>query len=64
MGREFIGNCTHEANLLGAIAGANLFWAEAGTNPRDTEAETPKGRELKVSNFRLYTGGFYGICET
>jgi biotin synthase len=48
MGREVIGNCTHEPNLLGATTGANLFWAEAGTNPRDTEAETSKGRGWDV----------------
>jgi biotin synthase len=50
MGREVIGNCTHEPNLLGATAGANLFWAEAGTNPRDTEAETSKGRGMGVTS--------------
>jgi biotin synthase len=50
MGREVIGNCTHEPNLLGATAGANLFWAEAGTNPRDTEAETSKGRGMGVKS--------------
>jgi biotin synthase len=50
MGREVIGNCTHEPNLLGATTGANLFWAEAGTNPRDTEAETSKGRGMGVKS--------------
>ena len=50
MGREVIGNCTHEPNLLGATAGANLFWAEVGTNPRDTEAETSKGRGMGVKS--------------
>jgi biotin synthase len=50
MGREVIGNCTHEPNLLGAIAGANLFWAEVGSNPRDTEAETSKGRGFDVTS--------------
>jgi biotin synthase len=50
MGEELIGNCTHEPNLLGAIAGANLFWAEVGTNPRDTEAETSKGRGMDVKS--------------
>jgi biotin synthase len=50
MGRELVGNCTHEPNLLEAIAGANLFWAEVGTNPRDTEAETSKGRGLDVKS--------------
>jgi biotin synthase len=49
MGRELIGNCTHEPNLLGATAGANLFWAEAGANPRDTEPETSKGRGLDLN---------------
>jgi len=48
MGRDLIGNCTHEPNILGATAGANLFWAEVGTNPRDTEADTSKGRGLGV----------------
>ena len=35
-------------NLLGPITGANLFWAEVGTNPRDTEVETSAGRGLDV----------------
>jgi biotin synthase len=48
MGREVIGNCTHEPSILGATAGANLFWAEVGTNPRDTEFETSRGRGLDV----------------
>jgi biotin synthase len=50
MGRKLIGNCTHEPNLLGAASGANLFWAEAGANPRDTEEETSKGRGLNVKS--------------
>jgi biotin synthase len=48
MGLEIRGTCTHEPNVLGATAGANLFWAEAGSNPRDTEAETSRGRGLGV----------------
>jgi biotin synthase len=48
MGKDIIGNCTHEPNMLGAVAGANLFWAEAGANPRDTKEETSKGRGLGV----------------
>ena len=44
------GNCTHEPCTLGAIAGANLFWAEAGANPRDVEAETEKGRGEDVAS--------------
>jgi biotin synthase len=50
MGRQVMGNCTHEPNLLGPVAGANLFWAEVGTNPRDTEAETSKGRGMDVNS--------------
>ncbi len=48
MGRNLMANCTHEPNLLGAATGANLFWAETGTNPRDTEKETSEGRGLDV----------------
>jgi biotin synthase len=55
MGRELVGNCTHEPNLLGAGSGANLFWAEAGANPRDTEIETSKGRGCDVGScIRLF----------
>ena len=50
MGRDLIGNCTHEPNLLGAIAGASLFWAEVGTNPRDIEVETSEGRGLDIQS--------------
>jgi biotin synthase len=50
MGRDLIGNCTHEPNLLGTVSGANLFWAEVGTNPRDTETETSRGRGLNVKS--------------
>ena len=52
MGGAVRGNCTHEPNLLGAVSGANLFWAEVGANPRDTEAETSEGRGLDVSACR------------
>ena len=48
MGRKLMGNCTHEPNLLGANCGANLFWAEVGSNPRDIKAETEEGRGLDV----------------
>ncbi len=35
--RNVKGNCFHEPSPLGVIAGANLFWAEVGANPRHTE---------------------------
>jgi biotin synthase len=44
MPRAVIGNCTHEPCTLGSAAGANLFWAEVGANPRDIEEKTEKGR--------------------
>jgi biotin synthase len=46
------GNCTHEPCTLGAIAGANLFWAEAGGNPRDIMEKTEEGRGETVSSCR------------
>lgn len=42
------GFCTHEPCTLGAMAGANLFWAETGSNPRDVEEKTEKGRGIGV----------------
>lgn len=46
--RSVKGNCTHEPCTLGAIAGANLFWAEVGANPRDTKEKTEEGRGTTV----------------
>jgi biotin synthase len=76
MPRSVMGNCTHEPCTLGAIAGANLFWAEVGANPRDIEQKTEEGRGETVtscqsifseSNWevwsgpsRYYNGGYAG----
>ena len=49
MPRSVMGNCTHEPCTLGAISGANLFWAEVGANPRDIEEKTEEGRGETVS---------------
>jgi len=46
------GNCTHEPCTLGAIGGANLFWAEVGANPRDIEEKTEEGRGETVNSCR------------
>jgi biotin synthase len=46
------GNCTHEPNVLGAAAGANLLWAEVGGNPRDTTEHTEEGRGMTVARCR------------
>jgi biotin synthase len=47
-----VGHCTHEPCTLGAIAGANLFWAEVGANPRDTRERTEEGRGGNVETCR------------
>ena len=47
--RSVVGNCTHEPCTLGAVAGANLFWAESGANPRDTKENTEEGRGRDVA---------------
>ena len=52
MPRSVPGNCTHEPCTLGAIAGANLFWAEVGANPRDIEEKTEEGRGETVGSCR------------
>ncbi len=52
MPHSVIGNCTHEPCTLGAMGGANLFWAEVGANPRDTEAQTEEGRGETVNSCR------------
>jgi biotin synthase len=52
MPRTVLGNCTHEPNALGAIAGANLFWAEMGANPRDIKEKTEEGRGETVGSCR------------
>jgi biotin synthase len=50
LGNNIKGNCTHEPNVLGAFAGANLLWAEVGSNPRDTIKDTEKKRGMSVKN--------------
>ena len=52
LGYDIPGNCTHEPNVIGAAAGANLFWAEVGSNPRDTKEETTEARGMNVGACR------------
>ena len=52
MPRTVLGNCTHEPCTLGGFAGANLFWAEVGANPRDTKEKTEEGRGETVKTCR------------
>jgi biotin synthase len=51
-GYDIPGNCTHEPNVTGVSAGANLIWAETGSNPRDTEKDTEDKRGLNVRQCR------------
>jgi biotin synthase len=44
MPRATRGNCTHEPCTRGALAGATLFWAEVGANPRDDQEKTEENR--------------------
>jgi len=50
----------HEADPISLVSGANSICAETGVNPRDTEADTSRGRDLDVSACRkmLWQAGF------
>ncbi len=62
MPRSVMGNCTHEPCALGAIAGANLFWAEVGANPRDIKEKTEEGRGETVSSCKsIFQESNWGI---
>lgn len=62
MPRSVMGNCTHEPCTLGAIAGANLFWAEVGANPRDIEEKTEEGRgETVISCQSIFHESNWGV---
>jgi biotin synthase len=37
-------HCTHEPHAASLMAGANLFFPEVGSSPRDGLADTGKGR--------------------
>lgn len=62
MGYGVPGNCTHEPNELGAFAGANLFWAEAGSNPRDTHQETQRGWTVQQAREAFMEAG-WGVLD-
>ncbi len=47
LGYDIPGHCTHEPGVIAAASGgANLLWAETGSNPRDTEKDTVRGRTV------------------
>lgn len=49
MNDSVIAHCTHEPNSPSLLAGANLLWAESGSNPRDLKEETTEGRGLTAA---------------
>lgn len=53
----------HEPNLIGLTSGANVVYAEAGANPRDTEEETSehRGRDIATCKTMLYEAGFENL---
>jgi biotin synthase len=52
MGNGPKAHCTHEPNTASLIAGANLFFPEVGSSPRDGMADTAKGRGKEISACR------------
>jgi biotin synthase len=56
LGYDIPGNCTHEPNVIGCAAGANLLWAETGSNPRDTAEKTEEARGMTVGQCREVLG--------
>ncbi|HPJ96093.1 MAG TPA: hypothetical protein PK022_02210 [Syntrophales bacterium] len=44
MGDTVKAHCTHEPNSAALMAGANLLFPEVGSSPRDTQADTGRGR--------------------
>ncbi len=53
LGYDIRGHCTHEPNVIAAAnGGANLVWAETGSNPRDTEKDTEGYRGRTVNDCR------------
>lgn len=54
MGNTVVAHCTHEPNMPSILAGANLLWAEVGTNPRDENKETEKSRGLSVNQCQQF----------
>lgn len=45
-------HCTHEPHTASLAAGANLFFPEVGSSPRDGSADTAKGRGRNIDECR------------
>lgn len=48
MGNVPKAHCTHEPHSASLLAGANLFFPEVGSSPRDGQSDTGKGRGIGV----------------
>ncbi|NMB60767.1 MAG: hypothetical protein GYA18_00330 [Chloroflexi bacterium] len=48
--KELKSLAVHEPNELGLLSGANCIYAEAGANPRDTEAQTERSRGFGLAD--------------
>jgi biotin synthase len=62
--RTVPGNCTHEPDVYGTVAGASLLWSEVGANPRDTAPET-EGRHGMTSGLcrEYFAEGGWQVLE-
>lgn len=62
---ETKGIAVHEPNLLGLCAGANAVYAETGSNPRDTAAETAgrRGIDMDACRRMVYEAGFTALLH-
>ncbi len=61
---DVAGNCTHEPNVVGAFAGANLLWAETGSNPRDTDKKTENKRGMTLKDcIRVFQEAEWKVLE-
>jgi biotin synthase len=49
MGEVPMAHCTHEPHAASLIAGANLFFPEVGSSPRDRQADTGGGRGTSMA---------------
>ena len=52
MGEAPMAHCTHEPHAASLIAGANLFFPEVGSSPRDKKADTGQGRGTSIAACR------------
>ena len=52
MGDVPMAHCTHEPHTASLIAGANLFFPEVGSSPRDRQADTGEGRGTSIASCR------------